>query len=158
QHAVEAVLDRVREAFGMDSVTLLERGGDTPAGKATGWTVVAYSGPVAVTTPDDADVEVPVGQGLRLALVGHTLTVADHRVLGAFSVYAAVALEQQRLSAEAEAARPIAAADRMRTALLRAGSHALRTPLAAAKAAITSLRSADVNWSAEDREELLATA
>src|SRR6185312_7524206 len=102
QHAVEAVLDRVREAFGMDSVTLLERGGDTPAGKATAWTVVAYSGPVAVTTPDDADVEVPVGKGLRLALVGHTLTAAARRVLGAFAAYAAVALDQQRLSAEAE--------------------------------------------------------
>jgi len=158
QHAVEAVLDRVREAFGMDSVTLLERGGDTPAGKATAWTVVAYSGPVAVTTPDDADVEVPVGKGLRLALVGHTLTAADHRVLGAFAAYAAVALEQQRLSAEAEAARPIAEADRMRTALLTAVSHDLRTPLASAKAAVTSLRSPDVTWNAADRAELLATA
>jgi hypothetical protein len=89
QRAVEAVLDRVREAFGMDSVTLLERGADTATGKATAWTVVAYSGPVAVTAPDEADVEVPVGKGLRLALVGRTLTAADHRVLGAFATYAA---------------------------------------------------------------------
>jgi two-component system sensor histidine kinase KdpD len=69
-----------------------------------------------------------------------------------------VALEQQRLAAEAEAARPIAEADRMRTALLTAVSHDLRTPLASAKAAVTSLRSPDVTWTAEDREELLATA
>ncbi len=128
-----------------------------PRGEAT-WTVVAYSGPVAVTKPDDADVEVPVGKGLRLALVGRTLTAADHRVLGAFAAYAAVALEQQRLSAEAEAARPIAEADRMRTALLAAVSHDLRTPLASAKAAVTSLRSPDVTWNAADRAELLATA
>jgi two-component system, OmpR family, sensor histidine kinase KdpD len=158
QRAVEAVLDRVREAFGMDSVTLLERGGDTPTGTAATWTVVAHSGPDAVTTPDAADVEVPVGKGLRLALAGRTLTAADHRVLGAFAAYAAVALEQQRLAAEAEAARPIAEADRTRTALLTAVSHDLRTPLASAKAAVTSLRSPDITWSAADRAELLATA
>jgi two-component system sensor histidine kinase KdpD len=46
----------------------------------------------------------------------------------------------------------------MRTALLAAVGHDLRTPLASAKAATTSLRSRDVAWSAEDREELLATA
>ena len=77
---------------------------------------------------------------------------------GAFAAYAAVALDQQRLAAEAEAARPLAEADRMRTALLAAVSHDLRTPLASAKAAVTSLRSPDVNWAAEDRDELLATA
>jgi two-component system, OmpR family, sensor histidine kinase KdpD len=79
-------------------------------------------------------------------------------VLGAFAAYAAAALEQQRLTAEAEAARPIAEADRMRTALLAAVSHDLRTPLASAKAAVTSLRSHDVQWGDEDRDELLATA
>jgi len=78
--------------------------------------------------------------------------------LGAFAAYAAAALEQQRLAAEAEAARPIAEADRMRTALLAAVSHDLRTPLASAKAAVTSLRSEEVQWGQEDRDELLATA
>ena len=79
-------------------------------------------------------------------------------MLGAFAAYAAVALEQQRLAAEAEAAKPIAAADRMRTALLAAVSHDLRTPLASAKAAVTSLRSPDMHWDAADTAELLATA
>ena len=99
-----------------------------------------------------------IPDGQSLALLGRTLTAGDRRVLGAFGAYAAVALEQQRLTAEAQAARPIAEADRMRTALLTAVSHDLRTPLASAKAAVTSLRSPDVQWTAEDREELLATA
>ena len=89
---------------------------------------------------------------------GRPLPADDRRVLGAFAAYAAVALEQQRLAAEAEAAKPIAAADRMRTALLAAVSHDLRTPLASAKAAVTSLRSADMHWDAADTAELLATA
>jgi two-component system sensor histidine kinase KdpD len=46
----------------------------------------------------------------------------------------------------------------MRTALLAAVSHDLRTPLASAKAAVTSLRSPDIRWTDEDRDELLATA
>ena len=161
QRAVEAVLDRVREAFGMESVTLLEcvQAQSTSArSPAAGWQVVAHSGEPPVTRPADADAEVPVAETLSLALRGRALPASDRRVLGAFAAYAAVALEQQRLAAEAEAARPIAEADRMRTALLAAVSHDLRTPLASAKAAVTSLRSADVQWGEEDRDELLATA
>ena len=50
------------------------------------------------------------------------------------------------------------AADRGRTALLTAVSHDLRAPLAAAKAAVSGLRSCDVRLTADDRDELLATA
>jgi two-component system sensor histidine kinase KdpD len=103
-------------------------------------------------------VEVEVTDTLTLGLRGRPLPATDRRVLGAFAAYAAAALEQQRLAAEAEAARPIAEADKMRTALLAAVSHDLRSPLASAKAAVTSLRSRDIQWVAEDRDELLATA
>jgi two-component system sensor histidine kinase KdpD len=166
QQGLSALLDRIREAFGMESVTLLERtsadGQPPPAASVRtlsgSWQVVASRGEPIVTCPEDADVEVPVADTLALALKGRPLPAADRRVLGAFASYAAAALDQQRLAAEAQAARPIAAADRMRTALLAAVSHDLRSPLASAKAAVTSLRSADVNWAAEDRDELLATA
>ena len=161
QRALEALLDRVREAFGMESVTLLECGtipGTAAHGPTTGWHAVAHSGEPPVARPSDADAEVPVAETLVLALRGRSLPATDRRVLGAFAAYAAVALEQQRLAAEAAAARPIAEADRMRTALLAAVSHDLRTPLASAKAAVTSLRSHEVTWGPEDRDELLATA
>jgi len=151
QGALDALLERTREAFGMHSASLLERESD-------GWAVVASSGEAQVERPGDADVDVPVTDALSLALVGRPLPASDRRVLGAFAAYAAVALEQQRLAAEAEAARPIAAADRMRTALLTAVSHDLRSPLASAKAAVTSLRSPDMHWDADDTAELLATA
>lgn len=49
-------------------------------------------------------------------------------------------------------------ADRVRTALLAAVSHDLRAPLAAAKAAVSGLRSRDARLAAADHEELLATA
>jgi two-component system sensor histidine kinase KdpD len=158
QQGLAAVLERVREAFGMESVTLLERHPGTPRGPVAGWAPVATAGGSALARPEDADVDVPVTDSLCLGLRGRALPATDRRVLGAFAAYAVVALEQQRLSAAAEAARPIAQADRMRTALLAAVSHDLRTPLASAKAAVTSLRSRDVEWTAEDRDELLVTA
>jgi two-component system sensor histidine kinase KdpD len=161
QGALDALLDRTREAFGMRSACLLERQGGAAGqgfGPAADWTVVASSGENPACRPDDADVNVPISDTLSLSLSGRPLAATDRRVLGAFAAYAGVALEQQRLAAEAEAAKPIAAADRMRTALLAAVSHDLRTPLASAKAAVTSLRTPDVRWDAADTEELLATA
>jgi two-component system sensor histidine kinase KdpD len=159
QQGLTALLDRIREAFGMDSVTLLESTSANGArGVAGSWQPVASCGDCPVTRPEEAEVEIPVTDSLSLALRGRPVPASDRRVLGAFATYAAVALDQQRLAAQAEAAKPIAAADRMRTALLAAVSHDLRTPLASAKAAVTSLRSPDVNWAAEDHDELLATA
>jgi two-component system sensor histidine kinase KdpD len=60
--------------------------------------------------------------------------------------------------AAAGAAGPAAEADRMRAALLVAVSHDLRSPLAAAAAAVSCLRSADLQLTAADQDELLATA
>jgi len=157
QDSLDALLERIRESFGMRSACLLEREGGG-SGPTAEWTVVASSGESPACRPEDADVNVPVSDTLSLSLAGRPLPASDRRVLGAFASYAAVALEQQRLAAEAEAAKPIAAADKMRTALLAAVSHDLRTPLASAKAAVTSLRSPDVRWDAADTEELLATA
>ncbi|MGE6724291.1 sensor histidine kinase, partial [Streptomyces niveus] len=83
------------------------------------------------------------------------LPAEDRRVLSAFAAQAAVVLDRQRLVGEAEGARRLAEGNRIRTALLAAVSHDLRTPLAAIKAAVTSLRSDDVEWSDEDHAELL---
>jgi two-component system sensor histidine kinase KdpD len=80
--------------------------------------------------------------------------------LAAFASQAAAALPTQRLVRAVQEAEPLRAADRTRTALLQAVSHDLRTPLASAKAAISSLRGGGqdaVDWSPQDATELLAT-
>ncbi|MEU8630043.1 sensor histidine kinase KdpD [Streptomyces sp. NPDC048669] len=145
-----ALLDRVRETFGMESVALLERQSDVDP-----WTCAGSVGPGPVARPEDADVDMPVGDHMALALSGRVLPAEDRRVLGAFAAQAAVVLDRQRLVGEAEDARRLAEGNRIRTALLAAVSHDLRTPLAAIKAAVSSLRSDDVAWSDDDEAELL---
>ncbi len=157
--ALPALLDTLRETFGMDSVALLHRNVDTPIpGEADAWSLVAYSGLDPCTSPGAADITVPAGEAAMLALRGRVLPAADQRVLVAFAARVATALEQRRLSEKAAQATPLAEVDRVRTALLAAVSHDLRTPLASAKAALGSLRDPAIAWSAEDRGELLATA
>ncbi|MFE5604616.1 ATP-binding protein [Streptomyces coelicoflavus] len=149
--SLETLLERVRETFGMESAALLEREDDVAP-----WTCAgrAGSGP-PVDRPEDADVDMPVGDHMALALTGRVLPAEDRRVLAAFAAQAAVVLDRRRLREEADRARALAEGNRIRTALLAAVSHDLRTPLAGIKAAVTSLRSDDVAWSEEDRAALL---
>jgi two-component system sensor histidine kinase KdpD len=147
ERPLPALLERLRETFALDSVTLLENGA-----------VVAEAGSPVCTHAADADAEVKVDENVTMLLKGRPLQAGDRRIVEAFAAQATIALRQQRLSAEAATARPLAEADRMRTALLAAVSHDLRTPLAAAKAAVDSLRSADIEFDDHDRAELLATA
>ncbi|MFJ9910108.1 DUF4118 domain-containing protein [Actinacidiphila glaucinigra] len=150
EHSLGALLERVRETFGMEAVSLLERAGEYDA-----WTCAAGVGSRQCLRPEDADVEVPVSDNLSLALVGRVLPASDRRVLSAFAAQAAGVLDRQRLEDEAARAHKLAEGNRIRTALLAAVSHDLRTPLAAIKAAVSSLRSDDVAWSEEDEAELL---
>ncbi|MEU9454144.1 ATP-binding protein [Streptomyces sp. NPDC048277] len=132
---IPALLERTRETFGTDSAELV----DEP--------------------PDGADVTaVPAGPGNYLVLRGRTPSASERRVLAAFAAHVGSAVERARLAQAAAEVEPVRAADRMRTALLRAVGHDLRTPLAAGWAAVTSLRSREVEFTPEDRDELLATA
>jgi two-component system sensor histidine kinase KdpD len=158
-----ALLDQLREAFGFTGVSLLERRPDAPTGPdqrrdpAT-WRLAASVGDKPCLAPTEGDVDIPINDDLTLVARGHPLAAEDRRLVEAFAAQAATALRHERLAEQAAAVKPLAEADRMRTALLSAVSHDLRTPLASAKAAVTSLRSNDVHFSDTDRDELLATA
>nr|WSZ21010.1 sensor histidine kinase KdpD [Streptomyces canus] len=149
---LEELLERVRETFIMESAALLERTSDVEPWTCAGR--VGHGRPVE--RPEDADVDMPVGDHMSLALSGRVLPAEDRRVLAAFAAQAAVVLDRQRLQSEADQANELAEGNRIRTALLAAVSHDLRTPLAGIKASVTSLRSDDVEWSEEDQAELLA--
>lgn len=140
EHSVPLLLRRTRETFGMETAELRPRG-EGGGGRA-----------------DVPEIAVPVGDDTELVLRGRALPATEHRVLTAFTAHLRAALDHARLAEAVAEVEPVKAADRMRTALLAAVSHDLRTPLAGSWAAISSLRSREVEFSPEDREELLATA
>ncbi len=150
--SLDALLERVRETFAMESVALLERAGDTEP-----WTCAGSVGDGrAPKRPEDAD----VGDAGRRPHGARPVRPrpARRRPPGPRRVRRAgrLVLDRQRLQSEADQARTLAEGNRIHTALLAAVSHDLRTPLAGIKAAVSSLRSDDVDWSEEDEAELLA--
>lgn len=151
------LLEQIRDAFRLDSVTVFERD-DTAVGPVT--TRSAGDGSDAGHPSTDgtaAGVEIEVDEGVGLLVHGRTLSGADRRVLEAVGGQALLALRHQRLLAEAAEARRQAEAEQLRTALLAALGHDLRTPLTAVKAALSSLRDPALVLSDPDRAELLAT-
>ena len=143
------LLELVRTTFAVESAALLRRTGDA-------WEVVAGAGDGAPSDPGAADLTADVSASLVLALRGADLPVHQRRVLAAFATHLAVALERQELAARAGEAQLLEEGNRVRTALVAAVSHDLRTPLAGIKAAVSSLRSPHVQWSPEDEAELLS--
>jgi two-component system sensor histidine kinase KdpD len=130
---LQLLLDKVRESFTATSVALLERNGDR-------WRAVAAAGTAPATTPAGAEADIAVGADLHLVLCGRVLSAAERHVLRGVAGQALLALRAQRLAAEALEARRRAEATELRSALLSAVGHDLRTPLTAIKAAVGSLR------------------
>ena len=137
------LLDQVCATFGFRSAALLRKDG-------AAWTTTAMAGEQPPATPDEADAGQELGNGFALVLAGGTLSAGDERVLDAFASQVAGVAERDRLQAEAGKAGELEAANTLRAALLQAVSHDLRTPLAAIKASISSLRQTDVSWSVAD--------
>ena len=75
----------------------------------------------------------------RLVLSGRILPASDRRLLGAFGVHLAAQLERQQLAASRREILRLAESNTMRTSILRAVSHDLRTPLAGIKLAVGRL-------------------
>lgn len=145
------VLETARDTFGMESVALTVRerpSGEWVEAESAGWAPPGEEAPLRF--------DVPIGTELRLVGRGPALFAEDQRVLHAFAAAAQTAYEGQRLSERAGEAKELAAADRQRTALLAAVGHDLRTPLAGIKASVSTLRQTDVQWSDEERRDLLA--
>jgi two-component system, OmpR family, sensor histidine kinase KdpD len=144
------LVDQLQTTFGQESVALLRR-------DRQGWRVEAVAGPAAPIRPEYATDAVQLDAQTTLALTGRRLTGDDRRVLKAFTDQLAVALESRRLGRAAADAALLAEANELRTALLAAVSHDLRTPLASIKTAVTGLLQDDVALPPEAAAELLAT-
>ncbi len=143
EQSMHQLLGHVRDMFGMRWVALIE-GDETLAS-------------VGARDGEQPSLSVPAAPGLRMIAGGPELFGEDRRLLGRLAAAAARTLEAQRLAHTAARAEQLAEIDRLRTAILAAVGHDLRTPLASIKASASSLRAPDVAFSPEDAGELLAT-
>lgn len=97
----------------------------------------------------------PIARKLSLVLSGTMLGAEDRRLLSAFVAQLRLAQERAQLEAKAASATELEEANSLRGALLAAVSHDLRTPLAAIKAAATSLLSREVDWAPEQTQDFV---
>jgi len=148
--ALQALTDQLRQAFEFEGVSVL----DTTNGTES---VVVSSGANAPRSVARADLIEPIAPGTTVAARGRALTVDEDRVLRVFLGQLAKTIEQHRVASLAAEADALARADELRTGILRAVSHDLRTPLASIKASASSLRQSDVDWPAEVRDDFLAS-
>jgi K+-sensing histidine kinase KdpD len=145
--SVTTVLERVRTLFTMEAValrhespdntSLLASVGDNPRGEPT----------LRATAPG----------GLELVAWGPELVGQDRHLFASLADLTARAWEGQELAKQAARAETLAETDRIRAGLLAAVGHDLRTPLAGIKAATSSLRQDDVQWTDTERAALLQT-
>jgi two-component system sensor histidine kinase KdpD len=155
---LETLLERVRETYAQRTVSMLREPDDQARAAGKKSEVVACVGRDPCVTIDSADTAIEVGDDeFWMLLAGRKLSARDRRVLGAVARQAAGLIRQRELAEEASRAEAIVRADELRRSLLSAVSHDLRTPLAAAKVAVSSLRAEDVAFSPTDTAELLAT-
>jgi two-component system sensor histidine kinase KdpD len=141
------VLDHLTASHG-GHAELLERVGGR-------WVKVASSSAAGPAERAQPTLRFEVRPDLALEVSGQAAS-ATTSLLAGYTAQAVAALDRARLRTQAAQAEALAEGDRMRTALLRAVSHDLRTPLASVKASVSSLRQTDVHWSEEDEAELLA--
>jgi K+-sensing histidine kinase KdpD len=144
---VDGALRQIKDLFELTRVELLDPSDeDLPVLAAVG---EIDGSPASITVTTDSD--------LVLNGYGPERFAHDSRLLRALAESAARNWHEQRLTAEAARAEQLEATDRVRTALLAAVSHDLRTPTAGIKGAVSTLRQDDVDWTKDEQSELLAT-
>jgi two-component system sensor histidine kinase KdpD len=141
---------RIRETFGLEAASVLRREADS-------WVTLAWDGDIVLDRPDKGSEIIDLTGGAVLVILDGQLTTDDRAVLRAFAAQIVQALEREELEREAGSAEAMAETDRLRTALLGAVSHDLRTPLATIKASVTSLLETGVDWTPDQTSAFLRT-
>lgn len=155
---VGAFLEKVRETFRVRSAGLFTRG--AAAGQEE-WELKAYAGdapPLPPGTPDSSAETTELADPLTAVVVsGRTLTAGERRLLSAHGAHLLLLQQRQALKRSLEQTTKLAEGNKIRTAILRAVSHDLRTPLAGIKLAVTALQRQHTRLPEEVQAEMLQT-
>jgi len=155
QEIAQSLADNTLEAFNCErvEVTTSEKAGE-PA-------MSAAAGNPQTTTAASSRFLLETARGregvLNLWLPKRSLSPQEQRLLEAFANQGALAIERIRLARGEKRSRLLEESDKLKSSLLSSVSHDFRTPLAAIKASVSSLRSRTVDWDETAREDLLAT-
>jgi two-component system, OmpR family, sensor histidine kinase KdpD len=161
-----ALLDELTLAFRVTSASVLRNVvegnpfGVTSATDAQAldrWTTVATVGNEPPRAPVEATAVVPLTDREVLALKGRPMSPGDREILTAFAAQLATVLATGQLHDEAAAAESEARGLQLGSGMLAAVAHDLRAPLAAIKAASSSLLSDHLNFGPDETRALLQT-
>lgn len=155
-NSIPAFLDKVREHFQVQGAGLWVRG-ETCPGETVTWELQEFSGEPRPVDLTDADIVEQLDRDRRLTLTGKELTQDERRLLTAFGAHLLAMVQREELTASQRENLRLAEGNIMRTSILRAVSHDLRTPLAGIKLAASSLRDKTITLGLEEQEELLDT-
>jgi two-component system, OmpR family, sensor histidine kinase KdpD len=132
------LLDLVRETFGLDGLSVLQRHIDgTPDGR---WVVSASCGTGFPELPEQATVQAALDDSSMLGARGPALSAADLEIFNACAAQIAEYLGQRKLSQRAAGAEQQAQSERIRTAMAAAAGRALVDGVDSAKRAVAALR------------------
>jgi two-component system sensor histidine kinase KdpD len=145
------IIRRIRDVFSLTAVSIVRR-------VEAGWETLAWAGDHELHSPGEGSDVIELSGDTSLVLLDGHLTSDDRVIMRAFAAQIVQALELEMLERDAQVAESMAATDRLRTALLGAVSHDLRTPLATIKASLTSLLETGVVWSEEQTREFVRAA
>lgn len=153
---IAAFLDKVRETFQVRSAGLFTRAAD-----AGGWDLQVHSGEAPPPAPgsgeSDADACEMADPETALVVSGRTLTAGERRLLTAHGAHLLLLRQRHALHLRLKKTTKLAEGNSIRTSILRAVSHDLRTPLAGIKLAVTALQRQKRRLPEEVQDEMLNT-
>jgi two-component system sensor histidine kinase KdpD len=148
QNDLMPVLDSLRAIFDLKGVAMKTR-------REGFWETDLLSGESVEEAEPSSRFEIDPDHALILA--GAYLDNQDRTMVNAFVGRMAGELRSQRIQQDDARLRALAEADALRTGLLRAVSHDLRTPLATIEANVSSLLQSDVEWSSAEQQKFLTS-
>lgn len=148
---IQSLLDQAKDVLRLAGAGLFTR-----PDPSAGWVLAASAG-MPPTDPEAGDLVERVDPGTLLVLAGRRLSTGELRLVKAFSAQVTAVRARQQLATEMRENRRLAQDNRMRTSILRAVSHDLRTPIAGIMLAVDGLLQPGGRFSAEEQRELLRT-
>jgi two-component system sensor histidine kinase KdpD len=144
------LIERLQVALDASGITLFDNSGGVLR-------PVATAGDRPPDSVESADRTIAAGGRAIVAVIGDPLDAVDERLLAATATELATVIDRAEMANHVAEVDALERANELRTALLRAVSHDLRSPLSAIQASVTSMLQEDVQWPPEDQTEFLQT-